>query len=155
MRSRRTVAAAALVLAGVAGVADAAAPAVPAAAQARLVRTQPDLAAVPTRLPLRTVFVGWRFDAPSGRVIERFQDVRFPGDPRRALTLSVHRFGGVCAAGKARTLQMGGNRVYVDETGTTAWRCLTRPAVKVVATSGGALPDVGLGRVVASVRRVA
>jgi hypothetical protein len=136
-----------------AGTAASRTPAVPLAAQKRLVRSHPDLAAVPTRLPLRTTFVGWRYDPRTAVVVERFQDVRFPGDPEHALTLTVRRFAGACSAGKARTLQMGGNRVYVDATGEVAWRCLGPPAIKVAGT-GPSLPDVGLGRVLASVKRV-
>ena len=135
------------------GTATAAPPAVPATAQARLVRAHPELAAVPTRLPLRTAFVGWRYDARTGTVVERFRDERFPGDATHALTVTVRRFAGTCATGKARTLQMGGNRVYVDATGTVVWRCLGQPGIKVVGT-GPSLPDVGLGRVVASVKRL-
>jgi hypothetical protein len=59
-----------------------------------------------------------------------------------------------CPDGKTKTLQLDGNKVYWD--GTVAWRCVRTPAgrlVKMTAT-GPNLPDVALGIVVASGKRV-
>ena len=57
-----------------------------------------------------------------------------------------------CAAGKQKTLQMSGNRVY--SAGNRAWRCVGRRELEAVDPSGR-LPDVGLGYVVASGLNVA
>jgi hypothetical protein len=128
-------------------------PAVPVAAQARMHATDPVLAVVPTRLPLHYAFGGTRLDRATGTRYLRFVDRRFPLDSTRVLMMTVRRFPGTCSAGKAKTLQMAGNRVYVGAVGTT-WRCLGPPApVKATATAQR-LPDVALGMVVASMRRV-
>jgi hypothetical protein len=49
---------------------------------------------------------------------------------------------------------MGGNKVFWD--GTVAWRCVAGPGGRLVkiAASGPNLPDVALGRVSASGKRV-
>jgi hypothetical protein len=79
---------------------------------------------------------------------------RFGPEPA---SLTARRFGGTlasCGDGREKTLQMGGNKVYWD--GEVAWRCVRGAdgrAVKLAA-SGPNLPDVALGRVVASGKRV-
>jgi hypothetical protein len=113
------------------------------------------LAYVPTRVPLRYRYVGygWR-----GRVLEiRVADRRFPLDGRHSVAFTARRFRGTlasCGAGRERTLQMGGNKVYWD--GAVAWRCVRGRDGRLVrlAASGPNLPDVALGRVVASAKAV-
>jgi hypothetical protein len=121
----------------------------------KLVRTKAGaLAYVPTRVPFRYRYVGygWR-----GRVVTiTVADRRFPLDGRHSLAFTARRFGGTlstCGAGRQKTLQMGGNKVYWD--GTVAWRCLRGRDGRLVRinASGPNLPDVALGRVVASGKR--
>ena len=112
------------------------------------------LAYVPTRVPFRYRYV--RYDW-KGRVLTiRIADRRFPLDGRRSLAFTARRFGGTlasCGDGREKTLQMGGNKVYWD--GEAAWRCVRGPDGRAVrlAASGPNLPDVALGRVVASGKR--
>jgi hypothetical protein len=112
------------------------------------------LAYVPTRSPLGYRYSAYRW---SGQVLTiRLADRRFPVDGRHSIAVTAQRFGGTlasCGNGRERTLQMGGNKVYWD--GAVAWRCIRGPTGRVVriAASGPNLPDVALGRVVASGKR--
>ena len=155
MRARLPILLAALVL-----VAPAAAvtPAVPASVQSQI-RARAGVAAyVPTRLPLRYRFRAFAFNRSSGILTTRFADVRYLGTkhPRR-LYVSVQRYTGTlaeCGDGRQKTLQLDGNKVYSDA--NVAWRCQRTPRgplVKITA-SGQTLPDVALGRVVASAKRL-
>jgi hypothetical protein len=121
----------------------------------KLVRAKAgSLAYVPTRVPFRYRYVGYRW---KGRVLTiRIADRRFPLDGRHSLAFTARRFGGTlasCGDGREKTLQMGGNKVYWD--GEAAWRCVRDPDGRPVriAASGPNLPDVALGRVVASGKR--
>jgi hypothetical protein len=112
------------------------------------------LAYVPTRVPFRYRYVGygWRERVVTIRVADR----RFPLDGRHSLAFTARRFAGTlatCGAGRQKTLQMDGNKVYWD--GAVAWRCLRGRDGRLVriAASGPNLPDVALGRVVASGKR--
>ena len=60
-----------------------------------------------------------------------------------------------CADGKQKTLQLDGNKVYWDN--AVAWRCVRGTDGKLVklTASGPKLPDVALGIVVASGKRIA
>jgi hypothetical protein len=122
----------------------------------KLVRAKAgSLAYVRTRVPFRYRYVGYGWN---GRVLTiKVADRRFPSDGRHSLAFTARRFGGAlasCADGREMTLQMGGNKVYWD--GEVAWRCLLGRDGRLVriAASGPNLPDVALGRVVASGRRV-
>jgi hypothetical protein len=109
------------------------------------------LAYVPTRVPIGYRYAAYRW---SGRVLTiRLADRRFPVDGRHSISFTAERFGGTfagCGNGREKTLQMGGNKVYWD--GTLAWRCVrgVRGGLVRLAASGPNLPDVALGRVVAS-----
>ena len=114
------------------------------------------LAYLPTRVPFRYRYVGygWR----GGVVTIKVADRRFAIDGRHSLAFTARRFGGTlatCGAGRQKTLQMDGNKVYWD--GASAWRCLrgTDGRLVRIAASGANLPDVALGRVVASGKRSA
>jgi hypothetical protein len=121
----------------------------------KLVRAKAgDLAYVPTRVPFRYRYVGYGW---KGRVLTiKIADRRFPLDGRHSLAFTARRFGGTlasCGDGREKTLQMDGNKVYWD--GEVAWRCVRGSegrAVRLTA-SGPNLPDVALGRVVASGKR--
>jgi hypothetical protein len=112
------------------------------------------LAYVPTRVPFRYRYVGYGW---KGRVLTiKTADRRFPLDGRHSLAFTARRVGGTlagCGDGREKTLQMGGNKVYWD--GEVAWRCVRGSDGRVVrlAASGPNLPDVALGRVVASGKR--
>jgi hypothetical protein len=114
------------------------------------------LAYVPTRVPLRYRYVGYGWN---GRRLEiKVADRRFPLDGRHSVAFTAQRFGRTlasCGAGREKTLQMGGNKVYWD--GAVAWRCVRASDGRLVrlAASGPNLPDVALARVVASGKRVA
>ena len=136
----------------------AATPAVPASVQSQI-RARAGVAAyVPTRLPFRYRYRAFGFNRSAGILTIRFADVRYLGTahPRR-LYFSVQRLTGTleqCGAGRQKTLQLDGNRVYADV--GVAWRCQRTPRgpiVKITA-SGQPLPDVALGRVVASAKRL-
>jgi hypothetical protein len=125
----------------------------------RLVRAKAGaLAYVPTRVPFGYRYVGYRWDAARRVLTIRLADRRFALDGRHSIAFTARRFGGAlasCGNGREKSLQMGGNKVFWD--GETAWRCVRRSdgrLVKIAAT-GPNLPDVALGRVVASGKRIA
>jgi hypothetical protein len=121
----------------------------------KLVRAKAgSLAYVPTRSPLGYRYSAYRWN---GRVLTiRLADRRFPVDGRHSIAVTARRFPGAlasCGNGRDKTLQMGGNKVYWD--GEVAWRCIRGANGRIVrvAASGPNLPDVALGRVVASGKR--
>jgi hypothetical protein len=114
-----------------------------------------DLAYVPTRKPF-----GYRYRSYTwrdGRLTIRLVDPRYPNAARHTVLFGAQRFEGAlasCPDGKTKTMQLDGNKVYWD--GTVAWRCVRTSAgrlVKLTAT-GPNLPDVALGIVAASGKRV-
>jgi hypothetical protein len=112
------------------------------------------LAYVPARAPIGYRYAAYRWN---GRVLTIvLADRRFPRDGRHSIRFTARRFAGSpasCADGREKTLQMGGNKVYWD--GALAWRCVRGAAGRLVrlAASGPNLPDVALGRLVASAGR--
>jgi hypothetical protein len=136
----------------------AAAPVVPVSAQSQI-RARAGVAAyAPTRLPFRYRYRAFAFNRSTGILAIRFADVRYLATrhPRR-LYFSVQRYTGTlvqCGAGKQKTLQLDGNKVYADSDVT--WRCQRTPRGSIVkiTASGPSLPNVALGRVVASAKRL-
>lgn len=115
------------------------------------------LAYVPTRAPFGYLYRRYRWDGARGTLVILLADRRFPPDGRHSVTFTAQRFGRAlssCGSGRQRTLQMGGNKVYWD--GALAWRCVRDVNGQIVklAASGPNLPDVALGRVAASTKRV-
>jgi hypothetical protein len=115
------------------------------------------LAYVPTRAPIGYRYRRYRWDPPRRILTIVLAERRFPPDGRHSVTFTVTRFGGTlsnCGKDRGKTLQMGGNKVYWN--GTVAWRCLRAANGRLVklAASGPNLPDVALGRVAASAKRV-
>jgi hypothetical protein len=112
------------------------------------------VAHVPTRVPFAYRYAGYRWN---GSVLTiTLADRRFAVDGRHSIAFTARRFGGTfasCGNGREKTLQMGGNKVYWD--GEVAWRCIRGANGRLVrvAASGPNLPDVALGRVVASGKR--
>lgn len=143
-----------LVLAALPASAVAAVPAVPPFIQGLVAKKAAALAYVPTRLPFRYRYTSYR--ATTAGVTLRFDDVRYARTGAHAVTVTVAPFGkplATCGAGRSKSLQMDGNKVYWD--GTDAWRCVRRESRTVrVSARGPNLPDVALGRVVASVRHI-
>jgi hypothetical protein len=121
----------------------------------QLVRTKAGaLAYVPTRAPFRYRYVGYGWNGGTLRI--KLADRRFALDGRHSLVFTAQRFRGTlagCGASRERSLQMGGNKVYWD--GSVAWRCVRGSDGRLVrlTASGPKLPDVALGRVVASAKR--
>jgi hypothetical protein len=113
------------------------------------------LAYAPTRVPLGYRYAAYRWN---GRVLTIVHaDRRFPVNGVHSIAFTAQGFGGTlpsCGNGREKTLQMGGNKVYWD--GEVAWRCVRGSGGRLVriAASGPNLPDVALGRVVASGKRV-
>ncbi len=143
----------ALAAAAVAGAA--ANPVVPRAVQLRILHSKPTLAYAPTRMAIGFHYVSWQ-RSPSNVEIT-FDDragweIRFIALPS----------SGSCRAGMEKSFQLDGNTVYWSHTGAEqmAWRCVTGPAgrqVRLVASSPQprtTFADVGLGRVVASGKRI-
>jgi hypothetical protein len=124
----------------------------------KLVRTKAGpLAYVPTRVPLRYGYVRYRWDGARRVLTLSVADRRFPVDGRRSIAFTAQRFAGTlasCGNGREKTLQMGGNKVYWN--GETAWRCVRGRDGRLVriAAAGPNLPDVALGAVAASGKRV-
>lgn len=112
------------------------------------------LAYIPTRSPLGYRYSAYRWN---GRVLTvKLADRRFPVDGQHSIAVTAQRYAGTlasCGNGREKTLQMGGNKVYWD--GALAWRCVRGSNGRLVrlAASGPNLPDVALGRVVASGKR--
>jgi hypothetical protein len=143
-----SLAAATLVLSA-ASVSAGEAPAVPPFIQNQLAKRAGATAFVPTRLPFHYRYRSFSVAPGTAKVTLRFADNRFAPSPTRTVTFTASRFTGArCAAGKRKTLQLAGNKVYWD--GTRAWRC---QGGVILAAVGANLPDSALGRVVASALR--
>ena len=135
--------------------AQAATPVVPVATQARIAKVRPSLAYAPTRMLIGFRFRSWR-TGPAA-VYERFTnkagwEITFVAAPLR----------GTCRAGRSKSFQLDGNKVYWSQTRSEqqAWRCVRNRGglwVRLVAASPqppSKLADTGLGRVVASAKRI-
>ena len=102
--------------------AQAATPVVPVATQARIAKVRPSLAYAPTRMLIGFRFRSWR-TGPAA-VYERFTnkagwEITFVAAPLR----------GTCRAGRSKTFQLDGNKVYWSQTRNEqqAWRCVREP----------------------------
>lgn len=149
--------AAAVVLACCGTAAAARTPLVPAFVQ-HLVRAKAGaLAYAPTRAPANWRYLAYRWDAPHRTLTIRLHDRHYArSNARRTATFTAAPFAGSlasCAAGRQKTIQYAGNRVYWD--GSIAWRCVrgANGSVKL-AVAGAALPDVGLALIVSSAKRL-
>lgn len=140
-------------------IAAAATPPVPVLVQQAIVRRTPQLAYVPTRIPIGYRYLKWRWSQDAGALRVWFRN---KGGKEIVFT-STWQYG-ACAAGKEKTFQLAGNKVYwSNQTGEQqAWRCArptTDAGVKIQLTTSTAQPptrfaDVGLGRVTASARLI-
>jgi hypothetical protein len=143
-----------VVLTGVAGATSK--PVVPMAVQAQIVHRSPALAYTPTRMATGFHYVNWQ-KSPS--------NVLITFDNKAGWEIRFVALGqtGPCRTGMEKSFQLDGNKVYWSHTGAEqqAWRCVTGPKgrqVRLVASSpqpSTLFADVGLGRVVASGKRIA
>ncbi len=131
-------------------------PPVPLAAQAQIARKAPSLAYVPTRMALGFHYSGW-LKTPTT------VETTFDNKAGWEIRFVALRLTGACRAGMEKSFQLDGNKVYWSHTGAEqqAWRCVTGrngQRVRLVASSpqpATKFADVGLGRVVASGKRIA
>jgi hypothetical protein len=132
----------------------AATPVVPLATQARIEHAARAVAYVPTRMAFGFHFRSWQLKAGA-------LHVWFRNQAGRQITFVALRRSGDCAAGREKTFQLAGNKVYWSHTASAqqAWRCVVGAAgqIRLVAVTGllpSRFADVGLGRVVASAHRI-
>jgi hypothetical protein len=124
-------------------------PPVPVSAQHAIAKRAPLYAYVPARVGNGYRYAGWT--SSSGvRII-------FRNAAGRTIVFSASRQHGVCSAGREKTFQLAGNKVYWSQsaTGQQAWRCVG--AVRLAAST--TLPptkfaDVGLGRIASSGHKI-
>jgi hypothetical protein len=131
-------------------------PMVPPFVQHLIAKRSPKLAYVPTRIAAPSFrYAG--FKASAALVSETFAQT-----PRRKIVFTAIPYSAPCAAGRQKTFQLSGNKVYwaqLDNT-QTAWRCVTGPAGHQVRLAASTtlgptqFANVGLGTIVASALRV-
>jgi hypothetical protein len=152
----RTALVAVVLTSVLASTAAAAAPVVPVHSQTALKKKMPSLAYVPTRVGFGFRYYKWATTTrPSLRIWLRDKAAR-------EITFIATFEKGACAAGKEKTFQLDGNKVYWSHTANEqqAWRCLVRSGRTVRLTVATTIPptkfaDVGIGRIAASGRYVA
>jgi hypothetical protein len=131
-------------------------PVVPRRVQVQIASLAPLLAYAPTREPIGFGFTGW-LKTPA--TVEITLDNKAGWEIR----FVARRHTGSCRVGMEKSYQLDGNKVYWSHTGAEqqAWRCLTDGRgrqVRLVASSPqppSLFAAVGLGRVVASGKRIA
>jgi hypothetical protein len=134
-----------------------ASPLVPAPVQ-RLVRAKAGaLAYMPTRAPAGYRYLSYGWDAGERQLTIRLHDRHYaPTNANRTVEFTAQRFAAplaACSAGKVKTIQYDGNKVYWD--GSTAWRCVRSTKGNVrLAAAGPNLPDVALAQIVSSGKRL-
>jgi hypothetical protein len=152
----RLVLVAIFLAAAAATTASAATPVVPTHSQQALKRKLPSLAYVPTRVGFGFRYYKWATTTrPSLRIWLR-------DTAQREITFIVTFQHLPCAAGKEKTFQLDGNKVYWSHTANEqqAWRCVAGNGKSIRLTVATPMPpttfaDVGIGRIVASGRYVA
>jgi hypothetical protein len=131
-------------------------PLVPAFTQSEIARRVPALPYVPARLAAPS-FRYWKW-THTGSALRVF----FRNRAGQEIVFVAARFDGTCSAGKEKTFQLAGVKVWWGRTADAqqAWRCVVDPAgrrIKLLARTS--LPpdrfaDVGLGTIVASGHRL-
>ncbi len=128
----------------------AAQPIVPAFTQHQIAKRAPRLAYVPARVATGYRYSRWTY---SGGVLR----IWFRNKAQREIVFVAAKQHGPCTAGREKTFQMAGNKVYWAHTANEqqAWRCVG--GVRLVAASPQPpteFADVGLGRVAASGHKI-
>jgi len=124
---------------------------VPVPVQNQIVQRAPQVVAyAPARLDVGWHYATWKLEG--GRV-----RIRFANKAGKEITFVAAPFTDDCLAGKEKTFQMAGVKVYWGHTADEqqAWRCVN--GVKLVAATSlppNRFADVGLGRLVASGHRL-
>lgn len=122
---------------------------VPAPVQHQIVERAPLVAYAPSRLAPGWHYASWRKD--------RALRIVFENRAGEEIVFLAARFRGNCRAGMETSFQLAGVKVYWGHTtsGQQAWRCVN--GVKLVGATTEPperFADVGLGRLVASARRL-
>jgi hypothetical protein len=107
------------------------------------------MAYVPTRAPFRYTYSSYTWKPMTRTLTIRLVDRRYANRAAHTIAFTAQPFRGDCSAGNQKSFQLDGNKTYSD-TGV-AWRCVN--GVKLLA-AGPNLPEVALGVVVASGKRV-
>lgn len=118
--------------------------------QHAIVRRAPAAAYVPARIAVGYRYAAWR--SASGRLY-----LRFLNKAGREILFIVERQRGSCPAGREKTFQMAGNKVYWSHNAVEqqAWRCVN--GMRLTASTPQPptrFGDVGLGTVAASGHRI-
>lgn len=134
-------------------------PPVPVAVQQAIVLRTPQLGFVPARVPTGYRYLKWRWAEQPGIL-----RIWFRNEAGKQVVFSSTWQYDSCAAGKLKTFQMAGVKVYWGQgpADQEAWRCLSAPGtggVLVQLTASTTQPpttfaDVGLGRVAASAHKI-
>jgi hypothetical protein len=130
-------------------------PIVPRAAQLQIVRRAPGLAYAPTRIAIGFRYAGWQQTSTVVRI-------SFSNRAGKRIRFVVRPQAGSCRRGMEKSFQLAGNKVYWSRTNAEqqAWRCVARPDGRLVRLVASTLQpstrfaDVGLGRIVASGKRI-
>lgn len=115
---------------------------VPARSQRAIRHKLPSLAYVPARVPTGFRYYRW---ATTTRPLLR---ITFRNRAKQEITFVASFRKGSCAAGKEKTMQLAGNKVYWSRTGSgqQAWRCVKgRNGRNVQLTAATPLPPTKFG----------
>lgn len=148
-----------VVIAGLAAASAAAAsaPTVPVRSQQAIERRTKLYAYIPARIPLGFRYYRWSF-TPSPPALR----IAFRNKTGWEIVFSASPGAGCTGAGKEKTFQLDGNKVYWAHTASEqqAWRCVVgRNGRPIRLTASTTVPptkfaDSGLGRVAAAGRRI-
>ena len=125
-------------------------PLVPAFTQQQIVKRAPAVAYVPARIATGYRYHHWTFSGGALRIW-------FRNKAQHDIVFVAAKQHGPCTAGREKTFQMGGNKVYWGQTSNEqqAWRCVD--GVRLVAATAQPptqFADVGLGQVATSGHRI-
>jgi hypothetical protein len=125
-------------------------PIVPAFTQHQIAKRAPALAYVPARIFTGYRYYRWTFAGGTLRIW-------FRNKAQNEIVFVAAKQHGSCPAGKEKTFQMGGNKVYWSQSANEqqAWRCVN--GVRLVAATPQPptqFADVGLGTVAASGHKI-
>jgi hypothetical protein len=132
-----------------ASAAAAATPVVPLFTQHQIAKTVPGLAYVPARLAL-----GWRYERWTHNGPLR---IFFANKAGREIVFVASHFTGDCRAGKQKSFQLDGVKVWWAQTAANqqAWRCVNGMKLTVESSlTPHQFADVGLGIIAASGHRI-